>query len=197
MTFAAMTAKRIGKCRICGDAYVKRSMTHVACSIRCAHELARLKRQKAEAHQAKLERQDDKVRKEKLKTRSDYIRDAQIACNSVVRERDRQAGHPCISSGKPLDWTGNATDAGHYRSRGSAPHLRFNLWNIRTQSKQENRYNAGNAIDYRINLIARIGLAKVEALEADNEPRKHDIAWLKRFTALMRKKLRRMKARAA
>lgn len=183
------------KCKVCKAEFHASESFRQWCSFDCGVILAERRLAKRKAALAKADRRVDRERKEKLKTRSDYVRDAQIACNAVARERDQQKGYPCISSGKPLDWTGNAVDAGHFRSRGSAPNLRFNLWNINAQSKQENRYNAGNAIDYRINLIARIGLAKVEALEADNEPRKHDIAWLKRFTALMRLKLKRMKKR--
>jgi hypothetical protein len=35
-----------------------------------------------------------------------------------------------------------------------------------------NRHGAGRAVDYRIGLIARIGLARVEALEAANQVHK-------------------------
>ena len=59
-------------------------------------------------------------------------------------------------------------DAGHYRSRGAASHLRYHPDNCHAQSKYENRHRAGNAVEYRVGLIARIGLAAVEALEADN-----------------------------
>lgn len=104
------------------------------------------------------------MRKEALKTRGDHIREAQQAFNEFIRARDQAAGHQCISSGKPLDWSGNAVDAGHYRSVGSAPHLRFDERNCHAQSKQDNRFLSGNAVDYRIGLIARIGQEAVDAL---------------------------------
>jgi len=198
MTFAAMTAKRIGRCRICGEAYAKRSSTQTVCGVRCSQEAARLKREKDAAKQAKAERKVDRERKDKLKTRSDYIKGAQVAFNNYVRTRDQD--RPCICCGRPLfteraTTTGGSFDCGHYRSVGSAPHLRFDLRNAHGQRKVCNQYGSGRAVDYRIGLIARRGVALVEALEADNEPRKHDIAWLKRFTAIMRAKLRRMKRR--
>lgn len=134
------------------------------------------KKERAEAKAAraatKVERAETRRRKEAIKTIPMLIREAQVAFNAFIRERDRQAGHPCISSGRPLDWTGNAVDAGHYRSTGAAPHLRFNEDNCNAQSKQENRFLAGNASDYRVGLIARIGLARVEALESDNTVKK-------------------------
>jgi hypothetical protein len=67
---------------------------------------------------------------------------------------------------------GGRFDAGHYRSTGSASHLRFDEANCHAQRKQCNRYGAGRAVDYRIGLIARIGWERVEELEASNSPRK-------------------------
>ncbi len=121
---------------------------------------------------AKVERAETRRRKEALKTVPDLIKEAQIAFNAFIRERDRQAGHACISSGRALDWSGNAVDAGHYRSTGAASHLRFHEDNCHAQSKHDNQFLAGNAVDYRIRLVTRIGLARVEALEADNQVRK-------------------------
>jgi hypothetical protein len=116
----------------------------------------------------KAEREQTRARKAAIKTIPDLIKEAQVEFNAFIRERDRQAGHPCISSGRPLDWSGNGVDAGHYRSVGSAPHLRFDERNVHAQSKHDNQFRSGNAVDYRLGLIARIGLAAVEALEADN-----------------------------
>lgn len=121
---------------------------------------------------AKVERAETRRRKAALKTLPELTREAQIAFNAYIRARDQAAGHPCISSGRPLDWSGNAVDAGHYRSVGAASHLRFNEDNCHAQSKHDNQYKSGNAVDYRINLIHRIGLDRVEALENDNAPRK-------------------------
>lgn len=137
----------------------------------CAAKAER-KAAKAIKTAAKEDRAETKRRKEKLKTRSDYLKEAQRAFNAFVRERDRAAGYPCISSGRPLDWSGNKTDAGHYRSTGAAPNLRFNEDNCHAQSKHDNQWLAGNAVDYRVRLIERIGLERVEALECDNMPRR-------------------------
>jgi hypothetical protein len=103
------------------------------------------------------------------------------------------AGHPCISSGRPLDWSGNQTDAGHFRSVGSAPHLRFNEDNVHAQSKHDNQFLSGNAVEYRIGLIARIGLDRVEALESDNAARKWTIEELMQIRDEYRLKLKKLK----
>ncbi len=127
------------------------------------------KQAKAARAAAKVERAEIKRRKEAIKTIPMLVREAQIAFNAFIRARDQAAGHLCISSGRPLDWSGNAVDAGHYRSTGAAPHLRFNEDNCHAQSKFDNQWRAGNVVDYRIKLIERIGLARVEALEANNQ----------------------------
>jgi hypothetical protein len=158
-------------------------MGQQVCGPKCAYELV-------QANKAKVERKADRVRKDALKSKGDHIADAQVAFNAFIRLRDQLAGYHCISSGLPLDWSGNNVDAGHYRSRGSAPHLRFNEDNVHAQSKQENRYKSGNAVDYRIGLIARIGLERVEALEADQEPRRYTMGELIAIKTLYRAKLR-------
>lgn len=135
-----------------------------------------------------------KILKLKLKTRGEWIKETQAVFNAFIRTRDQLAGHSCISSGRPLDWSGNNVDAGHYRSRGSAPHLRFNEDNCHAQSKQDNRYGSGNAVDYRIGLIARIGIARVDALESDNTPRKWTIEELKAIKAEYKQKLKELQS---
>jgi hypothetical protein len=111
-------------------------------------------------------------RKEDIKTIPDLIKEAQHAFNAYIRARDRN--QPCICCGLPLGTgeVGGAYDAGHYRSTGSASHLRFNEDNVHAQRKQCNRYGAGRAVDYRIGLVSRIGIEAVEALEASNTPHK-------------------------
>jgi len=171
-------------CEVCQTLYTPQRMGQVVCRPACAMKKVR---------QAKVEeRAKIKTRKQAAKTLPMLIREAQVAFNAYIRERDRLAGHVCISSGRPLDWTGNAVDAGHYRSTGAAPHLRFNEDNCHAQSKQENRFLAGNAIDYRVGLIARIGLARVEALEADNTVKKWTRDELIEIRDTYRKKLKEM-----
>jgi len=130
------------KCRVktCRTSFIPRQSFQTWCSPDCAVVIARGKQEKARKSLAQVGRADIKVRKEALKSRGDHMREAQQAFNEFIRARDQAAGHHCISSGKPLDWSGNAVDAGHYRSVGSAPHLRFDERNCHAQSKQNNRF---------------------------------------------------------
>lgn len=176
------------KCAVksCRSEFEPRSISHRACCPICAQQLAQDSREKAD-------RKEIKQKLEKFKTRSEYMRDAQIAFNKYIRARAIRFNHSCISSGAPLpvSGTGGGFDAGHYRSIGSAPHLRFNLNNVWGQSKHDNRYGSGAAFEYRRGLIARRGIDVVEALESDNKPRKFTIEYLIRIKKIFSKKASR------
>lgn len=176
------------KCKACRNPFTPtNSMQIVCCGVPCGRDYAQSLRAKKTKKEEAAERKADK---EKLKRRADYLKEAQQAFNAFIRCRDRLAGYACISSGRPLDWSGNQVDAGHYRSTGAAPHLRFNEDNCHAQSKRENQYLAGNAVDYRVGLIARIGIERVEALESDQTPRKYTVDDLKAIKATYRAKAR-------
>ena len=183
-------------CRSCKQMFQPKKPLQSVCSFDCEVKLGIVMAERSKNRREKAERVAEvasrKILKLKLKTRGEWIKETQAVFNAFIRTRDQLAGHSCISSGRPLDWSGNNVDAGHYRSRGSAPHLRFNEDNCHAQSKQDNRYGSGNAVDYRIGLIARIGLARVEALEADNTPRKWTIEELKAIKAEYKQKLKEL-----
>ena len=94
------------------------------------------------------------------------MRKAQDSFNKFIRIRDK--GLPCISSGR---MTGQR-HAGHYLAIGSHPELRFNEDNCHAQSAKDNSWLSGNQTQYRINLIERIGLKRVEVLEGPHEQTK-------------------------
>lgn len=132
---------------------------------------------KAERMAAKVERAETRRRKEAMKTIPQLIRETQTAFNAWIRARDSQ--QPCISCGAPppdLSGLHAGRDAGHYRSTGSASHLRFHPDNCHAQCVKCNQWGAGMAVDYRIRLLVRIGPQRVDALESDNKPHKwtHD-----------------------
>lgn len=197
----SLKTPKLKKCRApgCGQRFKPMLSTQKVCSPACALSMAKDPKLQKVAAKAitKQKRQDLQERREKLKTKGEHLREAQTAFNAYIRERDRLAGYACISSGRPLDWNGNAVDAGHYRSTGAAPHLRFDENNCHAQSKHDNRYLSGNVAQYRLGLIQRIGLAAVEALEADQAPRRYTIEDLQAIKALYRQKLRDLKRAAA
>ena len=150
-------------CKVCRIKFEPTyNKVQTTCSYTCAIEYAKIQREKQAAKDWK---QEKKKIKESLKTTSDYIKEAQIVFNQWVRLRDR--GKPCISCQKPA----KKENAGHYRSVGSSPHLRFNELNNNLQCEYCNTYLHGNLINYRINLIKKIGIKAVEDLEQNQEPK--------------------------
>lgn len=182
-------------CPICSIEYTPRSSLQKVChNYKCA--IAFNKQRDAEIaeresrKQERIQRDDLKKRREKLKTKSDWNKEAQVAVNRFIFWRDY--GKPCIACGKPLNYgvRGGAVDASHYRSRGSASHLRFYTFNIAAGCVRCNRELSGNLIPFRINLIARYGIERVERIEHDNTPRKFDIPYLIRVKTIFTRRAR-------
>ena len=171
-------------CKHCGCAFTPVRPLQAVCGPTCA--LRKVKKDRAS------ERQSIRTRKESIKTIPDVIKEAQIAFNAYIRARDSSL--PCVCCGLPLrkEAVGGGYDAGHYRSTGSASHLRFNEDNVHAQRKVCNRYGAGRAVDYRIGLIARIGVERVEALESSNQVHKWTADELRAIKATYKQKLKEL-----
>jgi hypothetical protein len=182
------------RCRVsgCGATFTPTRSFQKWCSPDCAVVLARQAQEKQRKSFAQRERREIKVRKEKLKTRADHMKDTQVAFNAWVRARD--AAQPCISCGR---FHQGKNDAGHYRTVASAPELRFEPLNCHLQCSPCNTHKSGDIVNYRINLVQRIGAEKVEWLEGPHEPKKYTIDDLKALTALYRAKTRELKGKAA
>lgn len=195
------------KCKHCGEyEYQEKGVKHPAgffCTQDHAISFAQDKASKARAKliskskqvQVKKDRSQkskDKARLQELKPISKLTSEAQAAVNKYIRLRDSQK--PCVSCGSsPIDSdliTGSRFDAGHYRSRGSASHLKFNLLNIHKQCVKCNRFDSGNSVGYRTELINRIGIDRVEALENNNNPRKFTAEYLNRVKRIFNKRAR-------
>lgn len=130
------------------------------------------KPQKKTKEERKLQRLERKLEKAKLAAQkakqpklSDLKKLVQKEVNAFVRKRDE--GLACISCGKNC----GPVQAGHYIAQGSSGALRYNLDNIHAQGTGCNLYKHGNLIEYRINLIKKIGLTRVEWLEEQ----RHDV----------------------
>ena len=199
MTKAELKPLKPKKCKArgCGVLFTPARPFQCWCSPECGLTIARAKKEQADQRKRSDERNADRAKREKLKTRSDWMKDAQREFNRYVRLRD--ASKPCICCGLPLGYSevGGAYDCGHYRSVGSAPHLRFDERNAHAQRKQCNRYGAGRAVDYRCGLVVRYGNAWVSALEADQAPKHYTIEDLKQIRDTYRQKARELEKETA
>lgn len=177
------------KCKVCGGYFTKTiSTAQKVCSPKCAIILSKEQARKKKEKEDKQERIETKKRmtalKQKIKSRSDWLNDLQSWVNKFVRLRDKN--EPCISCGR---YHQGQWHAGHYRSRGACPELRFNEDNIHKQCSVCNNHKSGNAIEYRINLISKIGLERVEFLERhDHQPLKLSIDEIKELIKVYKAK---------
>lgn len=143
-------------CKNCKREFQKDSPLQSVCSIKCgierAYELNKKKREKLLC---------DKVKEMKvgLMKRGDWIKLLQVTFNTFIRTRDKNL--PCISCGKTKV---EEFHAGHYIATTYQYH-RFNTDNVHKQCSQCNTHLRGNLIPYRIELIKRVGLERVEYLE--------------------------------
>lgn len=150
-----------------------------ACNQTCALELAVKEREKKEAkHKSEeVKRVKQKLKQLSMKDRPKALREAQKAFNAYIRERDKKLN--CISCGGKLKDSpylkGQMFDAGHYRSVGSAPELRFDEDNCHAQCVYCNRNLSGNIVNYRKTLLIRIGEKRLNALEGNHEPTKYTV----------------------
>ncbi|MDU8420241.1 recombination protein NinG [Pseudomonas syringae] len=183
-------ATKAKKCRVaeCGASFVPQKLGQAVCSPACAIIDAPRNQAKARKALAQVERSEIKVRKEKLKSRSDHMKDTQQAFNEWVRHRD--AALPCVSCGRHHQ---GKYDAGHYRTVGSNPALRFEPLNCHKQCVPCNQHKSGNVVEYRIELVRRIGIVNVEWLEGPHEPQKYTVEELKALTAKYRALTRELK----
>ena len=197
------------KCAHCREWFHPAREGQVVCSFECASAIGKKQtakaREAAKARAVKRQRESEKegrqrrrAKREAFKTKAQWDKEAQSAFNRYIRIRDE--GKPCVSCGSPLIGksnylTGSAIDASHYRSRGAASHLKFNVFNVHSACTRCNRQLSGNAVEYRIHLIERIGLDRVERLEADNEPRRFDIPYLQRIKSIFTHRARALEKR--
>ncbi|MES1989235.1 MAG: recombination protein NinG [Pseudomonadota bacterium] len=178
------------KCKHCKTVFQKTSPLHSLCSPKCAIANAESLKLKREAVAARKSRIDTKTKLDKIKSLTDWLKDAERYCNKYVRLRDENL--PCISCGttKNVQYA-----AGHYRTVKAAPHLRFNLDNIQKQCNSYcNRHLSGNISEYRPNLIKKIGIERVEALENNNDIHRYTIEEAKEILAKFRKLCREFKS---
>jgi len=155
-------------CKICRKKFEpKYNSVQMVCSVACSYEYSKKEKSKSW-------KQKKKVLKDDLKTRTDHLKELQAIFNKWIRETKEPT---CISCG--TDLRGRKYDAGHYRSVGSCPELRFEPFNVYPQCVHCNQYLSGNLIEYRKRLVKKIGLDKVEWLESDHQPKKYTVDQIK------------------
>jgi len=152
---------KLKKCKICASEFLQYSSLTAWCSPQCGLELSKLRSKQSYIKETRRLKTEYRAN-----NRPYQMRKAQDRCNEYIRLRDKEV--PCISCGteKAVQYA-----AGHWKSIGSHPELRFHPFNINKQcNKNCNVERSGNAINYRLGLIEKIGLKNVEFLEGPHIP---------------------------
>ena len=178
------------KCRACKEYGLVESGIKVPLGFFCSMDcVVKHGSKAARVASDKRKRQTLTKLKESVKTASEWRVEAQTAFNAYVRYRDRDL--PCISCDATgsHEGIGGYWDCGHFYSRGARRELSFNLWNAHKQCHRCNRYLSSNPQEYRRRLIIKIGIDRVDALEAYAVVR-HDIKYLRRIKQIFKAKLK-------
>ncbi|MBD9658095.1 recombination protein NinG [Pantoea sp. PNT03] len=172
------------KCKCCPEKFIPRNSLQTVCSPKCAIQFANQLTERKQKRQAKEERAAWNKRKADVKPLSHWMSMTQRAFNDFIRARD---GDVCISCGST---TAVSYHAGHFRTTAAASQLRFNEDGCHSQCASCNVHHSGNIGPYRVNLIAKIGLQRVLALESNNTPHRYTREELERIRSHYRALLR-------
>lgn len=179
----------------CSISFTPQRLGQAVCSPACAIAHAATNKpnqEKARKSLAEIGRKEIRAAKERVKTRGDHAREAQQAFNEWIRLRD--AALPCVSCGRHHD---GQYHAGHYRTVGANPELRFEPLNVHKQCAPCNNHKSGDIVNYRIELVKRIGADMVEWLEGPHKARKYTIEEIKAIKAEYKAKIKELKGEAA
>lgn len=171
----SMAKKSRRKCKICGEWFHPQYANIWWCcpehgaiyalELRARQKVKETaKRLKAEKKAEMEGRKRAAERRQAVKPLSHFRNQAQQAFNDFIRYRDRHL--PCISCGRHHD---GQYHAGHYRTTGSNPELRFNEDNCHKQCAPCNNHLSGNLTAYRPALITKIGQARFDELMGQHE----------------------------
>jgi hypothetical protein len=95
-----------------------------------------------------------------LETVQDIVKATQMVFNKYIRERDKD--ELCIScKQKP-----KKENAGHFYNANNHWNVRFDEDNVHLQCERCNSFLSGNLLEYRTNLISKIGQERFDQLEA-------------------------------
>jgi len=174
------------KCKTCGAKFEVFRSTQLVCSMPCALALGKINHAKKEkkAHaQAKRNLTDN--------DRSFQLKKTQQIFNKYIRLRD--SNEPCISCGR---FHQGQYHAGHYRTVGASPELRFDERNCHKQCSPCNNHLSGNIVNYRIRLLHVLGSEVLGELEGPHEPKKYTIDELKELQVKYKSKTKELESNA-
>lgn len=181
MAIASTKQLKPKTCNWCKGEYTPQRRMQAVCGLPCAIDQSRHKQHIAEQKKADRAHRE---RKAAAQPKAFHVKQAQTEFNKYIRLRDEVRCLPCVSCGRDH---GGQWHASHYRSTAAQPALRFNELNVWRSCMPCNAHKSGNVVEYRIELIKRIGPQLVDWLEIDHKlPRAWTIEELKAIRAYYR-----------
>jgi len=187
------------RCKVCNNLFTPFNPFQVVCREgSCALEFIKMKSDVDEQKERfrKLERKDNRADLKKFNEKTvgwwlDYTKNGTTAWwfHRYIRYRD--GNEPCISCDTT---TARQWHCSHFRSRAAAGQLRLNSDNCHKSCSQCNKENSGNIGEYRIRLVKKIGLEKVEALENNHEIKRWDVDELRELRDHWKSECKRLEA---
>jgi hypothetical protein len=148
----------------------------------------RIKKERGESVRRKREHYKDDLPHQKEETRKVF--------NEMIRLLDK--GQPCISCGKAV--CGQRMEAGHFKSVGSHPELRFDPRNCYLQgsgcnsaTSSRRRNNLTVSKEYEQRLIEKMGQELVDWLNGPHPPAKYTCSQLQEMRAVFAAERTRLK----
>ena len=177
---------KLKTCKACKSQFKPIRQFQVVCNTyTCAIAYANIARERQNKKEVSEYQKEKKERLQALKTKSDWLKEAQTVFNKFIRIRDEK--EPCISCRR---YHKGQYHAGHYRTVGACPQLRFNEFNTNKQCSACNNYLSGNITEYRKGLISKIGIKQVESVESDNTPKHYTIDDIKDIKLFYKAKIK-------
>lgn len=156
------------KCIECKQRFPRETMTKLnAGNFHSVDCIAKYATKKQHAKSKKEFNKKHKEDKERIKTRTEWYDQLQSLVNQyVLHIRDKS--EPCCTCGKTTESV--KYDAGHFKSRGSCPELRFELTNIHKQcSFNCNQIGSGMRAEYIEFIRAKYGQEHLDWLEGTHK----------------------------
>jgi len=196
------------KCCFCKEYFPPEEMKKYGVSWFCTDDHAakyaiaraeKARKSKLEADERKKKANAEEFQKIKARVgpKGGWEKGPQNAVNRFINARDK--GKPCISCGCTMIFgVGNLTkgaiaNAGHFRSRGSAPHLKFDTRNINSQCVSCNSWKSSNRAGYEAGIVKRFGQERLDALISDQSTKNYTKDDFKRITRIFNRRTKHYK----
>jgi hypothetical protein len=179
-------AKR--KCKHCKEYVLAESGIKINAGFFCDFDHAsKFGMYKAQEDKIKATKKKNSAQKKafKLNDKPLRLKEAQKAFNAFIRIRDKD--DPCISCGRHHE---GQYHAGHFKTAGGFPELRFEELNCHKQCAPCNNHLSGNIGEYIPRLIDKIGQDKFDWINGPHKAKKYTCEDLKDIEVKYKKKLK-------